>query len=346
MALDAAVLAALLQACAPNVAPATMVAVIRVESEGDPFKIGVNSGATLQRQPANAADAIATARGLLRRGANFDAGLMQINSANFARLGLTPETVFDPCTNLRAGAVVLADNYGRARDAGHSDPLRAAISEYNTGSRTRGVSNGYVGRVYAAAGQGDPPFASPRAAVVPLSDGPSYGARISPDFVGRLIIGAFGGRITDTLRPMNATYGAQNSYHKYGQAVDFVPRSGVGAISREQIRSLMATNNISILELLGPGDPGHSDHWHIAFATDGRAPLPPTYDAPPAWTVAVARPAEDQNPVAVVASWVAPALATESGSVGTADPAPPAWDVFATAAWQRRQSPNPTRSGL
>ena len=36
-----------------------------------------------------------------------------------ARLGLTPENVFDPCTNLRAGAAVLADNYSRARDAGH-----------------------------------------------------------------------------------------------------------------------------------------------------------------------------------------------------------------------------------
>src|SRR3546814_17948333 len=103
------------------------------------------------RQPGNAADAIATAKGLMRRGASFDAGLMQINSANFARLGLTPETVFDPCTNLRAGAHVLTDNYRRASDAGRADPLRAALSEYNSGSRTRGLTNGYVGRVYAAA---------------------------------------------------------------------------------------------------------------------------------------------------------------------------------------------------
>lgn len=343
MALDAAVLAALLQACAPNVAPATMVAVIRVESEGDPFKIGVNSGATLQRQPANAADAIATARGLLRRGANFDAGLMQINSSNFARLGLTPETVFDPCTNLRAGAVVLADNYGRARDAGDSDPLRAAISEYNTGSRSRGISNGYVGRVYAAAGQGNVPFPSSRPAVTRLS----YGGRITPDSVGRLLIRAFGGRITDTLRPMNATYGAENSYHKYGQAVDFVPRGGVGAISREQVRALMAANDISIVELLGPGDPGHSDHWHVAFATDGQAP-DPNFDLEHRWTVAAAPVGAEQIPIAVGASWVAPAPTT--GGVGdseqTADPAPPAWDVFALAEWQRRQSPAPVRSGL
>src|SRR3546814_7647533 len=97
----------------------------------------------------------------MRRGASFDAGLMQINSANFARLGLTPETVFDPCTNLRAGAHVLTDNYRRASDAGRADPLRAALSEYNSGSRTRGLTNGYVGRDYAAAkGTGADPGSS------------------------------------------------------------------------------------------------------------------------------------------------------------------------------------------
>src|SRR3546814_6425945 len=109
MGLNGAVLAAWLQACAPQVAPETMMAVIRVESAGDPFRIGVNKGGALRRQPGNAADAIATAKGLMRRGASFDAGLMQINSANFARLGLTPETVFDHCTNLRAGEHVLTE---------------------------------------------------------------------------------------------------------------------------------------------------------------------------------------------------------------------------------------------
>src|SRR3546814_19067670 len=64
-------------------------------------------------------------------------------------------------------------------------------------------------------------------------------------------------RITDMVRPVDAGYGAKGSYHKTGQAVDFVPRGGVGAISRAQIRALMAANGIRVLELLGPGDPGH-----------------------------------------------------------------------------------------
>src|SRR3546814_12843541 len=87
MGLNGAVLAALLQACAPQVAPETMMAVIRVESAGDPFRIGVNKGGALRRQPGNAADAIATAKGLMRRGASFDAGLMQINRSEARREG-------------------------------------------------------------------------------------------------------------------------------------------------------------------------------------------------------------------------------------------------------------------
>ena len=327
MALDATVLAALLQTCAPNVAPATMVAIIQVESQGDPYRIGINSGATLRRQPKSAADAIATVRSLLRRGANFDAGLMQINSANFSRLGLTPETLFDPCTNLNAGARVLGDNYGRAREAGHGDPLQAAISEYNTGSRSRGLQNGYVGRVYAAA--------AARAA--------EYGERgqVSARSVAAILANAFDARITDTLRPMNANYGAENSYHKYGQAVDFVPRAGLHSITREQIRAVMAANGIRVIELLGPGDAGHSDHWHVAFlatVAPGASPSEPVapWSVTPATIIHTAfTPSQDE------AYRVAASFAADSGGgevALAADPPPPAWDVFATAAWQRRQA--------
>ncbi len=255
MALDATVLAALLQACASNVAPVTMQAIIAVESEGNPYRIGVNSGARLKRQPDNLADAIATAESLTHRGADFDAGLMQINSANFARYGLNARSVFDPCTNLRVGAAILTDNYSRARDDGHPRPWQAAVSEYNTGSRSRGLANGYVGKVYAAAGS--------RQA---LSGGAAQSGRNwTAEAVAGLIARTFDARITDTWRAMNAAYGAEHSFHKYGRAVDFVPRAGLGSIDRAQIRSLMAANGIAITELLGPGDPGHSDHWHVCF---------------------------------------------------------------------------------
>lgn len=342
MPLDASILAALLNSCAPNVAPATMVAIIQVESEGDPFRIGVNSGGTLPRQPANRAEAIATARGLLQKGANFDAGLMQINSANFARLGLTPEMAFDPCTNLRAGARVLADNYGRARDAGHANPLQAALSEYNTGSRSRGLNNGYVGKIFAAAGGGVVPAPALRPAVVRVA----YGT-LTPDRVGGVLVSAFGGRITDTLRPMNALYGARNSHHKFGQAVDFVPRGGVGAINRDQIRALMAANGVEIVELLGPGDRDHDDHWHIAFSTGHGAMTPAAPLAP--WAVAVQSPVSSNTVAPEGAYRVAASLVPVDGAgeaFADAEPAPPAWDVFAQAAWRNRRAPSSAEGGL
>ena len=96
----------------------------------------------------NAADAAATARRYVAAGYSVDLGLGQINSRNMRWLGLTWETVFDPCTNVAALGRVLTANYNSAK-AGR-DPqtaLRVALSMYNTGSQTRGFQNGYVAKV-------------------------------------------------------------------------------------------------------------------------------------------------------------------------------------------------------
>ena len=131
----------LIATCAPMGAPATMKAVVLEESRGHPYAI--HDGSTHRALfPDTKAEAIAAARRLIEGGSRIDAGLAQINSQNWKWLGLTPETVFDPCPNLRAGERVILAAYT-------SDPntVDAAISRYNTGDATRGVSNGYVGRV-------------------------------------------------------------------------------------------------------------------------------------------------------------------------------------------------------
>lgn len=141
--------------CAPSVHPHTLAAVVRTESRANPLAIGINTkGVRLPRQPATRAEAVATAKWLMARGYNFDAGLAQINSANFDWLGLGVEDLFDPCLNLRASATVLTDCYQRAakgQGAGQA-ALRAALSCYNTGNFQRGMTNGYVARVAAQAG--------------------------------------------------------------------------------------------------------------------------------------------------------------------------------------------------
>jgi type IV secretion system protein VirB1 len=149
----AAILGLALQ-CAPNVSPQTVAAIVQTESRGRPFALYVNG----PRQPAtqvNAADAATTARRFVAAGYSVDLGLGQINSRNMRRLGLTWETVFDPCTNIAALGQILTQNYQAVADGRHPQTaLRIAISLYNTGSTSRGFRNGYVAKVVGNAGVG------------------------------------------------------------------------------------------------------------------------------------------------------------------------------------------------
>lgn len=162
---------ALAAQCAPAVAPSTLLAVARAESALDPYAIGVNAPGARRPTPRSRAEAIATARGLIRAGRDVDLGLLQINVRNLHWLGLSLEAAFDPCFSLAAGARVLEDGYARgARQHGRGQAaLRVALSYYNTGHATRGFANGYVARVTAQAGlrREDVPAAVP--APVPLA---------------------------------------------------------------------------------------------------------------------------------------------------------------------------------
>ncbi len=135
--------------CAPDVHPATLAAVVSAESGFNPLAIGVNGPDAPRVRASTLAEAIEAAEKLLEDGRSIDLGLGQINSANLTRLGLTVRSAFDPCENLRAAAVVLVENFDRhrAKAADEQAALTAALSTYNTGSPTRGVSNGYVARV-------------------------------------------------------------------------------------------------------------------------------------------------------------------------------------------------------
>src|SRR3712207_2307036 len=90
-------LLSLLQTCAPEVAPETMAALVRVESGENPFAIGA-VGARLKKQPTRLEEAVAAAKKLEELGKNFSLGLAQVNRSNLSALGLTTyEQAFDPC---------------------------------------------------------------------------------------------------------------------------------------------------------------------------------------------------------------------------------------------------------
>lgn len=151
MTLSVSTVLALALAHAPQVAPETVIAFAQAESALKPFSLYDNT-AKKSYSPNSSAAAIEIARSLLALGHSIDAGLMQINSANFVRTGLTVETAFDPAQSVRAGAQVLVDAYQWCQERQpDANPLRCMASVYNTGRPTAGERNGYVGKIYAAA---------------------------------------------------------------------------------------------------------------------------------------------------------------------------------------------------
>ena len=152
--MDAATFLPIVLACAPQVHSDTARALVQVESDFNPWAIGVVGG-VLEHQPHTQAEALATARALQAAGWNFSVGLGQINVGKFRRLGLTIETAFDPCMNLAAMQTVLADCFDRAQavspDTRSDQPaLRHALSCYYSGNFSSGLQLGYVRRVAIA----------------------------------------------------------------------------------------------------------------------------------------------------------------------------------------------------
>lgn len=139
---------ALAQQCAPEVHRETMARIVRVESSFNPYAIGVVNG-RLERQPRNYAEAVATARALEEKGYNYSVGIAQVNKKNFKHYGLTIETAFDACRNLKAGSEILKECFLRARKGNRDEQtaLRAAFSCYYSGNFTTGFQEGYVMKV-------------------------------------------------------------------------------------------------------------------------------------------------------------------------------------------------------
>lgn len=137
--------------CGSSVAAHTLAAIAKTESG---FRTLVVNDNTTHRSATYATVDIAegVANRLIAGGHSVDVGLMQINSTNFRRLGMTARDALDACRAVSAGARILTGNY-RMAPAGR-DPqvaLRDALSRYNTGNPRSGYRNGYVRRVEAAA---------------------------------------------------------------------------------------------------------------------------------------------------------------------------------------------------
>lgn len=130
----AVTLSMLVRACAPAVAARTTLAIISVESGGDPWAIGDNT-AKRAYHPKTMAAAQVLAANLLQQGHNLDLGLMQVNSSNLKSYGMTTDTIFDPCTNTAVGSTILTHSYAAASAVygPGQTALFHAFSIYNSG---------------------------------------------------------------------------------------------------------------------------------------------------------------------------------------------------------------------
>lgn len=141
----------LIPICAPDVHPNTVAQIIRVESGGNPLAININ-GLKINLNASNVKEAVQLTRKYIQKGYMVDIGLMQINSVNFVSLGYENkiEKLFEPCTNIAAGAAILKKFYSASVNEHKTAQaaMMGAISAYNTGSWTNGIQNGYVKKVY------------------------------------------------------------------------------------------------------------------------------------------------------------------------------------------------------
>ncbi len=119
---------ALAQACGNGADPRLIDAIAQVESGRNTEAVGVN------------------------RNGSRDHGLLQFNDGGtMQRYGLTEATARLPCNAIDAASrkLIAASGTPSAVEPATIDALIAAISSYNTGSKTAGVANGYVGKVFA-----------------------------------------------------------------------------------------------------------------------------------------------------------------------------------------------------
>lgn len=220
MILTALVFGQLVSSCARGNSAHTLESVAYVESGFETWTLHDNTTAQTYH-PASLAEAISAATRLITTdGHSVDLGLMQINSANLPRLGLSIAEAFDPCRSIQGGARILRESYDTA--------LRVAFSRYNTGDPVRGFSNGYVRRVELAS-QGLPDLSTsavkiaPSSPLLPIS---STAPSIVTDLLHPEKIGSASGEVVNLLPIMaeqespSATARPRTSTASESQAVD------------------------------------------------------------------------------------------------------------------------------
>jgi len=161
--------------CLSRAPLSTLRAVVQVASGGNPNAMQIDfpkgllkrwrlaeGTLRLKRQPTNQREALDWLAYFQSYDIFVDLGLMQVSTAEAKRRGISPESLLEPCTNLRVGWQILEDDYQIEKKTygPGQEALQHAISRYNTGDPQRGIANGYLARIFAAVRrlQAEPPM--------------------------------------------------------------------------------------------------------------------------------------------------------------------------------------------
>ncbi|MCQ9124679.1 lytic transglycosylase domain-containing protein [Rodentibacter caecimuris] len=167
-AITTKLLFSLLSQCAADVAPETLLSLIGVESSRNPYAIAVvydkntpeekrlNFKQPSTEQEAKNIISALNAEPVIYK--SYSVGLMQVNSTNFKKYGITEANMFNACKNIEAGAGIFKSCYSEAQknnpNKNEQELLRIASSCYYSGNERRGFvkeKNGssYVDRINA-----------------------------------------------------------------------------------------------------------------------------------------------------------------------------------------------------
>lgn len=138
-----------IEKCAPAMDRALMAALVRRESNGNPFAIGMDGKNAPVPQPKTLDAAVTAAEALMRSGKTFSVGLAQIHVSNIKLLGMPWTQAFDGCASLQKGQKIFESFYTKAIAAGfrNNDAVFAALRGYNSGSIFAPISNNYASAI-------------------------------------------------------------------------------------------------------------------------------------------------------------------------------------------------------
>lgn len=155
------ILLSLFAQCAADVAPETLNTLINVESSRNPYAIAVvydksvkDSDKLTFSQPSSEDEALRIIDQLTAKKTHksYSVGIMQVNSTNFQKYGITRANMFDACKNISTGAKIFQSCYETAKQNSPQEHeqtlLRRAASCYYAGNEIRGYQPDYNGTSY------------------------------------------------------------------------------------------------------------------------------------------------------------------------------------------------------